>query len=291
MHSVKKSMKKFFYILMSLIVLSSCSEYQKVLKASGEGSTKEKFTLGESLFNQGKYAKANRLFGQIVPEYRGKPQAQKLMYLYAMTFYKMKDYYISAYRFEQFTKSYPKSEKLEETAFLSARSYYMLSPTYTKDQTETKEAIEKIQGFINMFPESQYLSEANKLVKELEFKLEQKAFNIAKQYHNIAPGFTRDFTSAIKSFDNFLYDFPGSRLREDAMYYRLEAAYTQAVNSYERINSREEGIIQLRKQRLETTKEYSDSFLDAYKESKYMEKVNEMAKVIDEELKKYSEKS
>ncbi|TYA71496.1 outer membrane protein assembly factor BamD [Seonamhaeicola marinus] len=284
-------MKKFFYLVISLIVLSSCSEYQKVLKASGEGATKEKFTLGESLYNEGKYAKANRLFGQIVPEYRGKPQAQKLMYLYAMTFYKMKDYYISAYRFEQFTKSYPKSEKLEETAFLSARSYYMLSPVYTKDQTETKDAVEKIQGFINMFPDSEYLEEANKLVKELEYKLEQKAFHIAKQYFEIAPGFTRDYTSAIKSFDNFLFDFPGSKLREEALFYRLDASYKQAVNSYERITSREEGIVQLRKQRLETTKEYSDSFLQSYKESKYLEDVNEIAKVVDEELKKYSEKS
>ena len=82
--------------------------------------------MGEALYNEGKYAKANRLFAQIVPEYRGKPQAQKLMYLYAQTFYKMKDYYISSYRFERFATAYPKSEKLEEALFLSAQSYYMI---------------------------------------------------------------------------------------------------------------------------------------------------------------------
>lgn len=284
-------MKKFFYILISLIVLSSCSEYQKVLKATGEGATKEKFTLGEAYYKEGKYAKANRLFAQIVPEYRGKPQAQKLMYLYANTFYKMQDYYISAYRFEQFATSYPKSEKLEETLFLSAKSYYMLSPVYTKDQSETKEAIEKIQGFINQFPNSEYLAEANKLVKKLDYKLEEKAFNIAKQYSEIAPGYTRDFNSAIRSFDNFLGDFPGSSLREDALFYRLDAVYKQAVNSYEVINSKQEGLVQLRKKRLETAKEYSSSFEKTYAESKYKEQVSKMAKVVEEELKKYSEKS
>ncbi len=284
-------MRKFFYLILVFAALTSCNEYQKVLKASGKDAIKEKFTLGETLYNEGKYSKANRLFAQIVPEYRGKPQAQKLMYLYAMTFYKMKDYYIAAYRFEQFSKSYSKSEKLEEASFLSARSYYMLSPEYSKDQSETTEAIEKLQEFINIFPESSYLSEANKLVKELEYKLEQKAFYIAKQYSDIAPGFTRDFTSAIKSFDSFLFDFPGSKLREDAMFYRLDAAYKQAVNSYERITSREEGIVQLRKQRLKTTKEYSDAFLQTFKESKFSKEVNKMAKVLDEELKKYSTKS
>ncbi|WP_299550240.1 outer membrane protein assembly factor BamD [Seonamhaeicola sp.] len=284
-------MKKFFYILITLAILSSCSEYQKVLKLSGEGATKEKFTMGEALYNEGKYAKANRLFAQIVPDYRGKPQAQKLMYLYAMTFYKMQDYYISAYRFEQFATAYPKSEKLEEASFLSAQSYYMLSPVYTKDQKETTEAIEKIQGFINKFPDSEYLPEANKLVKELEFKLEQKAFAIAKQYSEIAPGFTGDFNAAIKSFDNFLYDFPGSSLREDAHFYRLDAIYQQAVNSVEYNRSIEEGIVHIRKQRLETATESIDSFKRAFAESKYIEQVNEMVKVVEEELKKYSTKS
>ncbi|WP_282136108.1 outer membrane protein assembly factor BamD [Seonamhaeicola maritimus] len=284
-------MNKYLYILISLVILSSCSEYQKVLKASGERATAQKFKMGDSLYNAGKWAKANRILGQIVPEYRGKPQAQKLMYLYAQTFYKMKDYYISSYRFEQFATSYPKSEKLEEASFLSAKSYYMLSPVYSKDQKETKEAIEKIQGFINQFPESEYLPEANKLVQELDFKLEKKAFSIAKQYSDIAPGFTRDYTAAIKSFDNFLYDFPGSSLREDALFQRLDAAYKQAVNSIEYKRSRAEGIVHIRKERIEATKEYSSSFLKTFANSKYIEQVNEMNRVLEEELKKYSTKS
>ena len=107
---------------------------------------------------------------KLYPNYRGKPQAEKLMYLYSNSFYKMKDYYVAGYQFERFASSYPKSEKLEEASFFSAKSYYMLSPAYSKDQKETKEAIEKLQEFINLFPESEYLPEANKLVKELDFQ-------------------------------------------------------------------------------------------------------------------------
>ena len=109
-------MKKFFYIVITLTVLSSCSEYQKALKAEDIAT---KFKLGEDLYNEGKFAKANKLFAQIVPNYRGKPQAEKLMYLYSNSFYKMKDYYVSGYQFERFATSYPKSEKLEEASFLS----------------------------------------------------------------------------------------------------------------------------------------------------------------------------
>ena len=132
-------MKKLFYILIVFTVLSGCSEYQKALKADGEDAIAKKFKMGEDLYNEGKFSKANRLFAQIVPNYRGKPQAEKLMYLYSNTFYEMKDYYVAGYQFERFASSYPKSEKLEEASFLSAKSYYQLSPVYSKEHHEAAE--------------------------------------------------------------------------------------------------------------------------------------------------------
>lgn len=275
-------MNRFLYILITITLLSSCSEYQKVLKNEDIAA---KFKMGEELYNEGKFAKANKLFAQIVPNYRGKPQAEKLMYLYSYSFYKMKDYYTAGYQFERFASSYPKSEKLEEASFLGAKSYYMLSPAYTKDQKETKAAIEKLQDFINLFPESEYLSEANKLVKELDFKLEKKAFSIAKQYNTIS-----DYPASVKSFDNFLFDFPGSTLREEALFLRFDSAYKLAVNSIEYKNT-PNGIVPLKKNRLEQAKEFYTAFKKAYANSKHIEEVNEMALVLEEELKKYSTKS
>jgi len=280
LHSVLKSMKKlkkFFYIIITLTIFSSCSEYQKVLKNE---EIAPKFKMGENLYNEGKYAKANKLFAQIVPNYRGKPQAEKLMYLYSNTFYKMKDYYVAGYQFERFASSYPKSEKLEEASFLSAKSYYMLSPIYSKDQKETVEAIEKLQAFINTYSESEYSSEANELVKELDFKLEKKAFEIAKQYNKIAYTST-ELEAAIKSFDNFIFDFPGSSLREDALYYRLDSAYKLAINS-----------VEYKKQgRLKTAKDYYEAFKKKYANSEHIESVDNMALEMDEALKNYSTKS
>ncbi|UKM63593.1 outer membrane protein assembly factor BamD [Flavobacteriaceae bacterium GSB9] len=276
-------MNKFFYIVIVLTLLTGCSEYQKALKTEDIAT---KFQMGEALYNKGNYSKANRLFAQIVPSYRGKPQAEKLMFLYSNSFYQMKDYYVAGYQFERFASSYPNSEKLEEASFFSAKSYYMLSPVYSKDQTETKEAIEKLQEFINLFPESKYVAEANKLVKELDFKLEKKAFEIAKQYNLIS-----DYPASVRSFNNFIFDFPGSRLREDALYYRLDSAYKLAMNSIEIKSTLQNGIVRLRKNRLEDAKEFSEAFKESYRNSEYIEQVNEMDADIAQELKSYSAKS
>ena len=66
-------MKNYIYILLVAFSLNSCSEYQSVLKGEDIAA---KFKLGTELYDAGKFTKANRIFVQIVPKYRGKPQAQ-----------------------------------------------------------------------------------------------------------------------------------------------------------------------------------------------------------------------
>ena len=266
-------MKKYLYILVVLISFSSCSEYQKALKTEDIAS---KFKMGTELFEAGKFAKANRLFAQIVPNYRGKPQAEKLMYMYSKTFFEMDDYYLAGYQFERFTNAYPKSEKIEEAAFLSVKSYYTLSPVYTKDQKDTKDAIEKLQLFINTYPKSEYIAEANKMVKELDYKLEQKAFSIAKQFNTIS-----DYKASIKSFDNFLYEYPGSSLRESALYYRLDSAYKLAVNS----------VPYKKESRLKIAQTYISSFVKAYSSSNNVEEANQMLQEVNNQLQSFNAKS
>ncbi|MFL0354432.1 outer membrane protein assembly factor BamD [Xanthomarina sp. GH4-25] len=270
-------MKKLFYLFITFTVLSSCSQYQKALK---KPDVSEKFRVGMELYDDGKFDKANKLFAQIVPNYRGKPQAEKLMFLYANTYFEMKEYYLASYQFERFVSSYPQSEKVEEAAFLSGKSAYMLSPVFSKDQIETKDALEKLQTFINLFPESEFLPQANELVKELDYKLETKAFEIAKQYNKIA-GYTGDYTAPIKALDNFILDFPGSTYREEAFFLKLDSAYKMAMNSVE----------VKREERLKKVELHYNNYKKSYSDSKRMEDADEMVENAIKELEKYRTKS
>ena len=245
-------MKKLLYSISILILISSCSEYQKALN-SDEVSVK--FNLGSEFYDAEKYSKASRLFSQILPQYRGKPQAQKLTYMQAMCFYNTGDFNSSSYQMERFVNSYPDSEKVEEMAFLGAKSYYLMAPKYSNDSKDTKIAIDKLQQFINSFPESEYINNANKLIFELDYRLEMKEFNIALQYNELT-----DYQAAIKSFENFLIDFPGSELREKALYYRFDSAYKLAVLS----------VIWKQEERIKIAEGYFNSFINIYNESEFM---------------------
>ncbi len=271
-------MKNICYTLLITLVLSSCSEYQKALKSEDIAT---KFKLGTDLYDAGKYGKANKLFAQIAPQYRGKPQAEKLMYMYSNSFYQMKDYYLAGYQFERFEGQYPKSEKAEEAAFLGAQSFYKLSPVYSKEQKETITAIEKLQLFINKFPDSEYLPEANSLIQELDYKLERKAFEIAKLYNKIANFESEDYEASIKAFDNFLLDYPGTSFREEAMFYRLDSAYRLGINSIER----------KREERLKTAVKFYNAFYKAYPESQHNDEATKMITELQSAVQNYTTKS
>jgi len=260
--SCLKFMKRLIYIFIIALTFGSCSEYQKAIKSE---DIAVKFEMATELYDAGKYRKALRLFDQIAPKYRGKPQAQKLMYMKSMSHYNVGDYYTSNYEMERFVNSYPESEKAEEIAFLAAKSYYYLPPVYSKEQKETVEAIEKIQTFINSYPNSTYLAEANKMVKELDFKLEKKAYEIAKQYHTVAPH-NRDYEAPIKAFDNFILDYPGATHKEQAMFYRLDSAYNLALNSVE----------YKKEERIENAIAFYNTFKRRYANSEFIEKADEM---------------
>ena len=216
-------MNKFIYGFLLVAVLASCSEYQKALKSE---DLAVKLTAAQNKYNQEKYYKAIRLFEQIAPAYRGKAEAEELFYNFAQSYYKTEQYYLAGYQFETFVALYPKSKNVEEAYFLGAKSYAELSPVYSLDQGDTDKAINKMQEFINKYPNSNYLAEANKVAAKLQDKLEKKAFEIAKQYNTIS-----DYKAAIKSFDNFIAEFPGTKYKEKALYYKLDASYNLAINS------------------------------------------------------------
>ena len=263
-------MKKIISVLLVVFFFSSCSEYQDALKNE---DVAVKFEVGSKLYEAGKYSKAIRLFEQLAPTYRGKPQGEKLFYMYSQSLYKTKQYYLAGYQFDSFVSGYPRSEKTEECLYLGAQSYAMLSPVYSIDQTDTFKAIEKVQNFIDRYPNSQYIAEANATSKKLNDKIERKVYENALEYNRIS-----NYKSALIAFDNFISDYPGTQYKEKALYYKLDSAYLLAINS----------IYTKMEERLVTAKACYNSLIKFKPNTEYKSKADEMLAKIDIELQKFN---
>ena len=263
-------MNKVVSFLFIAFLLISCSEYQKALKSDDVAIKNE---AANKMYEAGKYVKAIRLYEQIAPAYKGKPNAERMFYFYSMSLYKSKQYYLAGYQLENFVASYPKSEKREEAAFFAAECFYKVSPEYSLDQTDTNKALDKMQRFIDIYPESQFLPQANVYVKELREKLEKKAFEIAKQYNTIS-----DFKGALKAFENFLADYPGTPFKEQALFYRLDSAYKLAINSVE----------SKKQERLTYAKNTYSNLIKHNAQTEYKDKADKMLAEVEQELQKYT---
>jgi outer membrane protein assembly factor BamD len=263
-------MKKYIYIVLIIIGFSSCSEYQKALKSE---DLTVKFDQASKKYEKGKYYKAITLFEQMAPSFRGNTQSEKMFYMFSQSYYKTKQYYLAGYQFESFAAGYPKSDKLEEASFLGAKCYTMLSPEYSLDQTDTEKAINKLQSFIDTFPNSSYMPEANLSVKTLREKIEKKAYENAYGYNKIA-----DYKSALIALDNFIIDYPGTPFKEKALYYRLDSAYQLAINS---IPSKME-------ERLNVAKTAYANLMKFKSNTEYKQKADEMLAKINTDLKQFS---
>nr|WP_232520847.1 outer membrane protein assembly factor BamD [Allomuricauda nanhaiensis] len=268
-------MRQILLLSFSVVILSSCSEYQKVLKNE---DVKAKYDLAEKYYDEGDYKRAKRLFEQIAPKYVGRPQGERVMFFFANSYFQTGDYYLSGYQFERFMKSYPKSDKIQEASFLGAKSYYELSPAYSLDQTDTDKALAKLQTFINTYPESEYFEEANSMARELTTKKEKKQIEIAKQFNKLGEFNYPILISAIKALDNFISDNPGSVYREEALYYRIEAATNLALNSTEK----------RRKERLEEALSSYNNLYRYFPDTKFKKKADNLSEKIQKELSDYN---
>lgn len=252
-----------------MLSLVSCNEFQRALRTD---KVEPKVELATKLYAKNNYGKVIRLLEIVESDFKGKPEGEPVFYMYAQSLFKTKQYYLASYQFEKYVAAYPKSEHVEEAAYLGAKCYSMLSPSYSLDQTDTYKAIEKLQEFVDAYPNSSYLNEANEIVKNLRFKLEKKAYENAIQYNTIM-----DYKSALVALDNFIIDFPGTTLKEDALFYRLDSAYKLAINSV--ANKKEE--------RMTVAKVAFANYAKSSNNKTYKEKAEAMNSQIEKELQQF----
>lgn len=264
---------RFFIIILTPLILGSCSEYQKVLKST---DSEYKYAKAVEYYEEGSYNRAFPLFDELLTIFRGSSRAEMVYFYYAQTNFQLEDYILAAYHFKNFQKTFPNSEKAPEAAFMVGYCYYLESPVYSLDQTYTYKAINELQLFANANPESEKLYECNTLIIELRKKLEMKSFEIARLYYD-----TRNYQAAVVAFNNTLNDFPDTDFRQEAMYLRLKSAFELAKNSIE----------SKKLQRFIETKTAYFELVEKFPESKEAVNANEMYDKIQEEINNINQQS
>ena len=229
----------------------SCGDYQKVVKST---DYEYKLKKAKEYYENKEYSRSSQLYQELVNIYRGTSRADQIYYYLAKSCYGQRDYVLASHYFRQLLKEFPRSEFNEEAQFLIGYCLFMDSPTARLDQKTTQDAIDALQLFINIFPASTRVAEANKLIDEMREKLVYKSYLSGRLYYDLA-----DYRAAVLSLTNSLKEYPDTKYREELMYYLLKAKYLLGENS----------IDEKKRERLNSALDEYFTFTDEFPQSKY----------------------
>ncbi len=248
-----------------LFFTSSC-KYHKLKKSR---DPEVKTTAAHDFYERGKYAKALPLYEDIILIKRNTKDYEKILYRYANSYYKVKDYILAGYYFRQFVEVFPKSKYTEDAQFMSAYCYYLDAPKSTLDQKATHTALNEFSKFISRFPQSEKIDQCNELIDELRLKLETKAFKNASLYYDL-----EQYRSAITALKNSLNEYPDTPFEEKIRLLMLKSAYEYAKKS----------VITKQKERYENTIALYNEYISKFPSSKNRKQAEKILSATNKEL-------
>ena len=259
------SLRVFIVLIISLLV-SSCGEYEKLLKSSDFELKKTKV---KEYYEKGQYVKASELLTQVIPRYRATEEAEELKWMNARSYFGMKDYMMAGSEFKDFSEVYPYSKRAEEASFLTAMCDFYQAPRAELTQDYTRSAITGFTLFMSRFPASSRIEDAKKQIKILEERLVEKSYTSAKLYYEM-----KQYRAAIVALSNSLKEYPETGYREEMMYLKLSSLFLYAELS----------VAAKQKERYQSTLDEYYSFMEEFPKSSYSKEVARIFQVTGKYL-------
>lgn len=246
-------MKKLFLLVIPVLFMLSCNRsFNKILKSK---DFDYKLEMAGKYYAAKKYNKAQQLYVELFSAFKGTDKFEDLYYKYAYCAYYLKDYINAESLFKDFLGVFPNSQNAEEIAYMQAYTFYLQSPKVELDQANTLKARDMMLTFINNYPNSSRVKDAQEIVTLCRKKQEIKDFKSATLYYNIG-----QFQAAGIYFNNLVTDYPDSESGDEYLYMALKANYEFAGES---ISDKQEERYE------KVVAEYFD-FIDRFPESKHL---------------------
>lgn len=219
---------RFCYFLLLALALSSCNEYNKILKSTDRDL---KYSYAKKYFEEGKYNRSITLLEELVSFMKGTSQAEESLYLLAQSHYNSKDYYSATQWFTSYYNTYPNGEYAEPARFYSAYGMYLDSPEARLEQSKTYTAIAEFQKYIERYPQTERAEQAKNYLFELQEKLAYKELLASELYLNLGNYRGNNYESAVVTAREAMKTYPFSKYLEEYQMTILRARFKYAVNS------------------------------------------------------------
>ncbi len=226
---VRRLAKLGILISISMIIFTGCAGKKPQLNLP----LQERFDRGLEYMEKGKYYNAQQEFQIVILSGSHTELGDDAQFHLAEAFFENKEYLLAISEYERLTRSMKYSEYVEKARWRICEAYVAESPKYYHDQASTDKALQKLQEFIDEYPNSEYNDDAKETIKNLRNKLALKLYNSGQLYLKLLV-----YDSAIITFEDLLARYYDTDYAEQAHIGIIRSHifmknYTDAQNHYD----------------------------------------------------------
>jgi outer membrane protein assembly factor BamD len=195
-----------------------------IAACSGSGSSTARKTT-EELFREGMkdlenrdFKDAQEKFSTVMLQDPSSEYADDAQYYLAESYFQDGDYKLAAFNYNRLRSAFQSSPFYRLALFRSAEAYDRASPSYDRDQSDTKTAIGVYQSFLNLYRGDSLATLASERILGLKTKLAQKEFSIAEQYWKLD-----EFKAAMMYYERVIELYPDTEYHQRAVVGRIKA--------------------------------------------------------------------
>lgn len=172
----------------------------------------ERFERALRRFERRRYSEAAAQLEEIRFNCGGHGIIDSALYFLAMSYLQGKKPVEAQGVFERIVNNYPNSPFVPEARFRVAECVFGQSKDYSRDQSETRDAIVRYREFVQMHPHTPWADSAALRIDEAYDKLARKMFENARFYERI-----REYDAAAVYYRSLLSEYPRSHYVDDAL--------------------------------------------------------------------------
>jgi len=165
--------------LLLILIVAGCSNIGNVRRENPE----DQYEVARSLYDRGKYYHAGEAFRLMLFNFSGVSYIDSVQYYLGMCYFHDEDYILAASEFRRLVKNFAQSSLADDGQLMIGKCYFLASPENVGlDQTDTYTAISEFENFVEDFPNSDLIPEANELLRECRGKIAKKEYKTGEQY-------------------------------------------------------------------------------------------------------------
>ena len=181
-----------------------------------------RFEKAMGYFDKGKYSRAKDEFDYIIMADPGSKIANESQYYMAESMFQIEEYDEASIAFDRYVRFSPDYSKIEKARYRICECAINLSNSYQREQSQTHMALEQLQMFIEDFPASDLIDDAEDEMLALRLKLAQKDYEVGRMYLKL-----EEYDSALIYFRSVLNHYYDTSFSDDA---RVGIIFTHILN-------------------------------------------------------------